>query len=566
MIPVRVAPGCSSGTAKGAPAAAARARFLSRLNSLARRAVLYALTVVAMLLPTVVFPVAAGAQTATWVQSRIVSLGGHVPIGTVAKVGTSLTPVGIAVNVAGMIGWELFGDDITRFVIDKWNDAEAYIRWGDTLGTWHAAPPETVPSTMGSGFGGTFTVQAMPSTVTIEGTTAPSVSVPVRYRSRCLSKFGVPFWGGWQTTSFTVSNTVWGTDPNSGRLALQASPDCNTSTPIEGRPTPITAYVDVVQVEQTGAYDNGPAGRTIEWEAPDVKVRGYTTTTCKHWTTGATATGTTPYVEWDAGENFDVPREGCADILPGSYPIEITVKGALAVIPEAFWEVLYHWELDPAKELDFKPELDPSKTTPITEQTDEETGAKRCLWGTKVVASTSCDVAGIGPAPTPTGPTTGPTPVPTPPPSTAPTPPPIGTGPEADPEGKAQNCISGAFTLNPVDWVYVPVKCALTWAFGIKPATQARTAVTLDRVGDVPPFSILTAVPDWLAPIGTLGQACPDWSVALAGESYSVVCDQGYTKRMHDNRLLFGAAMALAMVMPLTWRIWRASIPVLKVQ
>lgn len=35
----------------------------------------------------------------------------------------------------------------------------------------------------------------------------------------------------------------------------------------------------------------------------------------------------------------------------------------------------------------------------------------------------------------------------------------------ADPGGEGRSCIGGIVSWNPLDWVYVPVKCALTWAF-----------------------------------------------------------------------------------------------------
>lgn len=43
--------------------------------------------------------------------------------------------------------------------------------------------------------------------------------------------------------------------------------------------------------------------------------------------------------------------------------------------------------------------------------------------------------------------------------------PPIPPDPPSDPKDGGDNCISDAFSLNPIDWVYVPVKCALKWAF-----------------------------------------------------------------------------------------------------
>lgn len=107
---------------------------------------------------------------------------------------------------------------------------------------------------------------------------------------------------------------------------------------------------------------------------------------------------------------------------------------------------------------------------------------------------------------------------------------------------------------------------AITCAFGISPATQARVDTTQALLADVPPFNVLPAAEGFLAPIATLGQSCPDWQVQVAGSSHGIVCGQGFTEKMHANRTLFGLAMTLAMLGPFIWRIWHAAIPVIKVQ
>jgi hypothetical protein len=199
--------------------------------------------------------------------------------------------------------------------------------------------------------------------------------------------------------------------------------------------------------------------------------------------------------------------------------------------------------------------------------TDASGNTYTCRWGSYTLAASECTVIPTAP-PTPGTGTTTPAPELCPPGSTsmlcAPA---TGTSP-ADPDAATNpdpSRCSGSFGWNPVDWVLKPVKCALNWAFGIKPTTQARVSATLGRAGTVPPFSVITAVPAWAAPLGTLGQSCPDWSVKVGPASYSTVCGQGFTQRMHDNRGLFGAAMTLALIGPLFWRVWRAAVPVLKV-
>lgn len=171
-----------------------------------------------------------------------------------------------------------------------------------------------------------------------------------------------------------------------------------------------------------------------------------------------------------------------------------------------------------------------------------------------VAGSSSTD-----PNPNPSaGPSTGPSSGPSAPPG-----PGTGSGSNPDPGDGSGSCLGGMWSWNPVDWVYVPIKCA----FEIKPATRARVGSIGAGLSAVPPFSLLTAVPAWLGPLAAPGQSCPDWSVKVpaAGSSnaYSITCDDPFAQRIHDSRLLFGGAMALALLGPFAWRVWNASVPVL---
>jgi hypothetical protein len=79
------------------------------------------------------------------------------------------------------------------------------------------------------------------------------------------------------------------------------------------------------------------------------------------------------------------------------------------------------------------------------------------------------------PAPDP-DPTTNPVPQPQPStggstfPSTGSNPASPSTSPDGSTNPDSQNCFAAAWSWNPVDWVYVPVKCALIWAFVPEPA------------------------------------------------------------------------------------------------
>lgn len=72
------------------------------------------------------------------------------------------------------------------------------------------------------------------------------------------------------------------------------------------------------------------------------------------------------------------------------------------------------------------------------------------------------------PVPAPTFPTQGNNPDPRPP----------GGAPVLDPES-GQNCLAGMWSWNPVNWVYTPVKCAMTWAFVPKPEALTRVRTDL---------------------------------------------------------------------------------------
>lgn len=71
-------------------------------------------------------------------------------------------------------------------------------------------------------------------------------------------------------------------------------------------------------------------------------------------------------------------------------------------------------------------------------------------------------IADPAPDPEPT-PSTEPSPSQAPLPTGGPNPTPPKTDPKGDPD--SHSCLQEAWSWNPVDWVYVPVKCAMVWAF-----------------------------------------------------------------------------------------------------
>lgn len=114
-------------------------------------------------------------------------------------------------------------------------------------------------------------------------------------------------------------------------------------------------------------------------------------------------------------------------------------------------------------EIDGEPVFPPTTTrTKIETLIGTQPDRVACKWGTRSVEWKYC-IPLLGSFDSPTGST-----------NLDPTTPDTGTGIETAPTtGKgtqsvpteAQSCIAQAFSWNPVDWVFVPVKCVLTWAF-----------------------------------------------------------------------------------------------------
>lgn len=214
------------------------------------------------------------------------------------------------------------------------------------------------------------------------------------------------------------------------------------------------------------------------------------------------------------GLNTPMPElPDCEDVLPGSHPKGIDVSGGRDTVEGPANDVQVHY---PAYNDDLVADY-PLCTTHapaggcfLDLQRDGKTcfgpgGAycagwpqnitrwkMSCEWGPYALEMEMClaryerifdVVAPPNPNPKPTTP-----PVPPDPPApctsncTTPPEPPV---PPVDPENpqppSGDSCLSDAWSLNPVDWVYVPMKCLFMWAF-IPPAGTWENA--MDRVTD----------------------------------------------------------------------------------
>lgn len=138
-------------------------------------------------------------------------------------------------------------------------------------------------------------------------------------------------------------------------------------------------------------------------------------------------------------------------------------------------------------------------------------------------------------------------------PSTSPT-------PSTNPDTKG--CFGDAFSFNPVDWVYVPVKCSLLWAF--KPSTpfSVRVQTISTAFADVFPFSIGPVIASM--PGSIPGGSCPNWVIDVGPLQQNVVCDSSYTQAIRSARPFLAAGMLAAAFWPLVRGLFFASVPVLK--
>jgi hypothetical protein len=149
-----------------------------------------------------------------------------------------------------------------------------------------------------------------------------------------------------------------------------------------------------------------------------------------------------------------------------------------------------------------------------------------CEWGPYLMAIELCE-AKYGtkfdaqpkpnPQPSPTAPpTTGTPPTTGPNPETPPTDPGAGT----DPDGRS--CYADAWSWNPVDWVYVPVKCVFIWAF------VPDTAVLQGLITDVKDAWSDSTIGNWLGAFGGItpptaagGCAGPTVEFPVKGSEFS---------------------------------------------
>lgn len=181
-------------------------------------------------------------------------------------------------------------------------------------------------------------------------------------------------------------------------------------------------------------------------------------------------------------------------------------------------------------------------------------GTVQCKFGSYVIAIKNCDalahaydtktqtrtVSTTNPDGSPKVPTQdAPPPAPDMTKGTTPTP---GT---TDPNASEGSCMGAAWTWNPVDWVYVPIKCGLKWAFVPSSATMTATSTAIQTDwNNSSPGQWLNAFKA-LAPTNSGGSSCSGLHVNLnlgggldEGMDFFSTCSEPWTTIAAGARLL----------------------------
>jgi hypothetical protein len=166
-------------------------------------------------------------------------------------------------------------------------------------------------------------------------------------------------------------------------------------------------------------------------------------------------------------------------------------------------------------------------------------------------------------APQPDKPTPTPTPTPNGPPTTGTNPVTPNPDPGVNDDPDSQNCFGEMWSWNPVDWVYVPVKCAVIWAFVPKTGFSVRVDAIKAGVLNRAPFSWFTGLLNIPQAVPG-GGSCPDWRVKVGPLDQNVVCNSSYTQAIRSARPVLAGFMILLATWPLVRGIAYASFPVIK--
>jgi hypothetical protein len=125
--------------------------------------------------------------------------------------------------------------------------------------------------------------------------------------------------------------------------------------------------------------------------------------------------------------------------------------------------------------------------------------------------------------------------------------------------------MGGFWSWNPIDWVYVPVKCALLWAFVPSAETQAALGNLGAGLADKVPFSWIGDAGTWVTAAFDANGHCLhlDASVGPFGDiTFLDTCTPGAVEGiLMQYRTLLGVALYVGLLAPLLWWAWRTYAP-----
>lgn len=300
-------------------------------------------------------------------------------------------------------------------------------------------------------------------------------------------------WGsGWSGT-VSLQNGI--NSASDGNNATAEKPLCGGSSPQDW---------EVVYVSVTTSYGmcsgEGCEDSHATWAAETNERQARIEVTCKNAVSGALSTALGPVVHYfNSSTPADITYPQCP---AGTFPTQLVVRVANDGAPIAAGDVVVKQTTDLAE----YPQCQDLSTPCELRIVNPGTAQEACKWGPYVMPDSDCETQPVGEPSTDTDPDPDPTPTAGLPGSGSNPDPATGeeTGtdnpPAADPtDTNGGNCIGGAWSFNPLNWVYVPVKCAFKWAFVPSSAALATSISGLGNAwGD-------TVLGNWIDAIGDIG-------------------------------------------------------------
>lgn len=141
--------------------------------------------------------------------------------------------------------------------------------------------------------------------------------------------------------------------------------------------------------------------------------------------------------------------------------------------------------------------------------------------------------------------------------------------PPAPADGSITNCLSGAISWNPIDWVFVPVKCVLTWAFEPTPSQMTQWQTRAQNIASKPPVNIMASGVDYLNSVKDIWAACmptcagdgTTYGFPVPGEpvgtTFDPIASAGNTMQTDPKGQTIYGVMQVGIIGGFVWWAWR---------